>query len=600
MLARSQPSPTRADRPALARTAARWAAVAAAVLATACGGGGSDPVAPGVGAAPPPGAAPGPVPGPTPGTPPAPAPAPGGSPAPAPGAAPAPTPAPGSSTWSVQPAGAPLDATVTLDTARAVSADLPLGGGRIVATGADGTTYTLDVPANGLLAATRITLTPVTQVSNLPFGETPSTTIGVQFAPEGLRFFAPATLTVRPAAPAAIPIDRQLFFGWESTGRALSLVAPDPTSAEIRLAILHFSGVGVVRSKGFDADIEPVRARLGGDAEARIQSAAAERLSRARQQVLLGIEAGDGGFPTDLLIQYQREVVQPRIAAAGTSCAAARLAIQTVLSVERQKALLGVDDGGFGQVLSLMGTVAEVCMKEEFEICRDEHVITRILPARLGIERQAQLLGLPDDTFASLDRYVAGCLKFELQFDSTSGSNTAAFTFEEEVRANRLRLTWQPGNLSVLGNGPLQSTRYAVTSLLSCARFDNLQRFGSSIAAKLDWVPDGDRVSDFRLLYDPQPTNSSYTSFDICGQPPSPPVVVAGVASWFTSYVPSVSPTLPVVNDPAFPDGAVRLENWEVLGGATMARTERSYRQRQGPVEVFASDRFVLFHTPGL
>ncbi len=168
------------------------------------------------------------------------------------------------------------------------------------------------------------------------------------------------------------------------------------------------------------------------------------------------------------------------------------------------------------------------------------------------------------------------------------------------MRANRLRLTWQPGNLSVQGNGPLQSTRYAVTSLLSCARFDNLQRFGSSITAKLDWVPDGDKVSDFRLLYDPQPTNSSYTSFDICGQPPSPPAVVAGVATWFTSYIPSVVPTLPVVNDPVFPDGAVRLENWEVLGGATMARTERSYRQRQGPVEVFASDRFILFHTPGL
>jgi hypothetical protein len=592
MPTRLQPSSTRADRPALARAAGRWAAAVAAALATACGGGGGDAAAPGPGA---PVAAPSVVP-PAPGNAPAPA------PAPAPGApAPAPTPStpPATSTWTLQPAGAPLDVAVTLDPARAVSADVPLGGGRIVATGADGTTYTLDVPANGLVAATRITLTPVTQVSNLPFGETASTTIGVQFAPEGLRFFAPATLTVRPAAPAAIPIERQLFFGWESTGRALSLVAPDPASAEIRLAILHFSGVGVVRSKGFDADIEPVRQRIGGDAEARIQSAAAERLTRARQRQLLGIATDDGGFPDDLFVQYQGDVVQPRIAAAGTSCAAGRLALQTVLGVERLRALLGIEGSGFGGAVSLMDTVAEVCMKEEFEICRDEHVITRILPQRLGVERQAQLLGLPAGSFAHLDRYVAGCLKFELQYESTSGSNTATFTYEEDVRANRLRLEWVPGSLTVRGNGPLQSTRYAPTSLLACARFENPQRFGSSVTAKLDWRFEGERVTDFKLLYDPQPTNSSFTSVDTCGRPPAPPVTITGL-TWSTSYIPAVAPTLPIASDEAFPDGAYRLENWEVLGGATMARTERSYRQRQGPVEVFASDRFILYHTPGL
>jgi hypothetical protein len=501
----------------------------------------------------------------------------------------------------VQPAGAPLDAAVALDTARAVSADVPLGGGRIVATGADGTTYTLDVPANGLLAATRITLTPVTQVSNLPFGETASTTIGVQFAPEGLKFFSPATLTVRPAAPAAIPIERQLFFGWESTGRALSLVAPDPTSAEIRLAILHFSGVGVVRSKGFDADIEPVRQRIGGDAEARIQSAAAERLSRARQRQLLGIDdPSDQNLLNDLFAQYERDVVQPRLAAAGTSCAAARLAIQTLIGVERQLQLLGASENGFGRVLAQLPNVSELCMKEEFEICRDEHVITRILPARLGVERQAQLLGLPEGSFASLDRYVAGCLKFELQFESTAGSITSAFTFEEEARANRLRLAWVPGTLLVQGNGPLQSTRYAVTSLQPCVRVDNLQRIGSSIAAKIGWKLDGEQVSDFTLLYSPEPTGSSHTVQSICTSPPPPPQTVPGVLSWSTAYFPAVAPTLPIAADESFPDGAYRLENWQVLGGATMARIERNYRERSGPVEVFASDRFILYHTPGL
>lgn len=57
---------------------------------------------------------------------------------------------------------------VALDSDRAVSVEVPLEGGRVAATGADGTIYELTIPAGALLEPTRITLTPVRQISGLP------------------------------------------------------------------------------------------------------------------------------------------------------------------------------------------------------------------------------------------------------------------------------------------------------------------------------------------------------------------------------------------------------------------------------------------------
>lgn len=63
--------------------------------------------------------------------------------------------------------------------------------------------------------------------------------------------------------------------------------------------------------------------------------------------------------------------------------------------------------------------VAAACNREEYELCRDNHIITRMLPYYLGVSRQAELLGIDattlapvwqQDTKAAVDK----CLNFKL------------------------------------------------------------------------------------------------------------------------------------------------------------------------------------------
>lgn len=312
----------------------------------------------------------------------------------------------------------PLNVSVALDETRSVEALIPLQGGTLTTSGADGTRYTLSIPADALNAETIIRMVPA-NLSGMPFGSNP---LAVQLYPEGLFFNNFVVLTITPPTP--IPLEQQLTFGYLGSGQDVILAPPVLDSAEIQIQILHFSGYGV--SKGLLADIEPVRQRIGGDAERRLQNAAAEALGRERQRLLLGGEAQGslGDMLSGYFEQYQKQVIEPRVAAAGESCAAGRLALQTVLGAERQKQLLGMQEGDnlFGGYPGLMDTVAGVCLKEEYELCSQEHIIHRIIPVWLGFERQYQLLGMEKGASSAILQQakdlVGKCLTFELAFES--------------------------------------------------------------------------------------------------------------------------------------------------------------------------------------
>lgn len=502
--------------------------------------------------------------------------------------------------YTLEQSGPALEVNVALDAPRATTLDVPLTGGTITATGADGSTYTLSIPANALERATRITLTPVTQVTNLPLGESASTGLGVQMEPSGLRFLNPATLTITPAAASAVPLTRQLFVQWEGTGRMLGLAAPDPKSSAIRLSVMHFSGMGVVRSKGLDADIEPVRQRIGGDAERRLQSAAAEALMRERQAQQAGTNAGAAGLSaqlTSLFTQFRQQVVLPRIAAAGSSCAAARLAIVTVIGVERQLQLLGSASNDFNtDLLGLMPVAVEVCMKEEFEICRDEHVITRILPARLGLERMAQLLGQGEGAYAAAERYEKGCLKFELDFFSTAGVRNPDFDADEGVQALRTKLEW--GGLASgfrFSTVPLQSMYFDVRAKRNCTAAVNATRVGSSFTVdEFSFDISGENVTDFRVTLAVGLTESHFQARDTCASPPvtSPvPLQLNHGTTWFPVRVATASSPL----------SAFVISGWTVQRAALMAtKAERITYQADGSTSLYLDDRWELRHVPAL
>src|SRR5690606_16000856 len=128
-------------------------------------------------------------------------------------------------------------------------------------------------------------------------------------------------------------------------------------------------------------------------AEARIGSEINAMLAEAQQRERGGAEPDPevGVRLQEYFEQYEAEVIAPRIAAAGNSCAEGRLAVDTYLSHARTLELLGYAEDDFSQAQELMDTAAEVCIEEEYEMCVEQHVVHRLIPLWLGFARMAEM-----------------------------------------------------------------------------------------------------------------------------------------------------------------------------------------------------------------
>lgn len=94
----------------------------------------------------------------------------------------------------------PLRAAAVPDTDGAVEQPVPLAGGQLVATGADGTVYPLAVPADALLEPTTIRMTPLAGL--VPPDLAAHTPRGVRREPAGTQFARPLPLAIAPPAGA--------------------------------------------------------------------------------------------------------------------------------------------------------------------------------------------------------------------------------------------------------------------------------------------------------------------------------------------------------------------------------------------------------------
>lgn len=483
----------------------------------------------------------------------------------------------------------PINVAVSLDNAQSSSALITTQGGSLSVTGKDGTQYTLNIPNDALLVDTTITMTPVATLTGLPFGSADS--LAVQLEPEGLTFNNFVTLTITPKE--AIPVDQQLMFTYQGSGQDVILALPVVDSKEIKMQLLHFSGYGV--TKGLLADIEPARSRIGGSAERRLQSAAAERLGRERQAQLLGSEDTSGGLKdmSDLFKQYEEEVVKPRIAAAGESCAAGQLAIQTVLGFERQKQLLGMESNGMQDVLNLMDVVGPVCVKEEYELCKNDHVIHRMIAVWLGMERQAQLLGgnVGAETIKMAKDLTQKCLTFDLVFSSTATFDAGGGDGFTSTVTSTIKLKFNTDTMKITGDAPLVNSAFdykmsdcTVTSNRGGGTFNAID-MGYTIQ---DNIPPGQvgKVTDFNLVYFPGNTSESFTVK--CQDTPA--FTTPAAPLWTGVYL----ITHQFEMDQA--KGGFTLQDWEVYGNEYFAKKEWTTEYKdQGLVEV---GTLKLYHRP--
>src|SRR5690606_34978014 len=145
---------------------------------------------------------------------------------------------------------------------------------------------------------------------------------------------------IEPATP--IPAGEQILYGYSDN--RLVFAEPVLKAEGIAIVVSHFSGYGA--AKGFMGDVEEARKRIGGSAEERIISETQAVMQAAHQAEIRGETMPNLSYLLDPYFeQYEREVIKPRLAAAGQSCAAGRSAIITVLGYDRMRALLGYEDG---------------------------------------------------------------------------------------------------------------------------------------------------------------------------------------------------------------------------------------------------------------
>src|SRR6185503_6493104 len=142
---------------------------------------------------------------------------------------------------------------------------------------------------------------------------------------DGLTLNNYAVLTITPPTPIAL--DRQVMFGYLHDGRDVILAQPVMDSREIKINVLHFSGNGVT-----DGLLGSDRELLGAYAERQLSDAIAESMAFERQHQMLCDTCPPTvdmiAYTTALLDKYYELVVAPRVAAAGDSCEAGKLAVQ--------------------------------------------------------------------------------------------------------------------------------------------------------------------------------------------------------------------------------------------------------------------------------
>jgi hypothetical protein len=422
--------------------------------------------------------------------------------------------------WDLNVSDNPLIADVELETDAAVSETITVDGGTLTATAASGVTFELTIPEGAVYGPTVITLTPLASLT-VPELEGPA--YGVQIEPDGLELMESPMLRITPPDGEEWPLDEQLPLSISGADRSVALALVDPALEPLELVLTHFSYYAVLLSeKGVGATLSDVdiKSRFGGDVAERMQSAAAERTGRERVSQILGMGSGIGDVGKllgEMGPEYEEFVIKPRLAKAGESCAAGKLALQTVLGYTRQKQLMGVgqEETWFVDVFP---TVAEVCVKEEYELCRDHHIITRVLNVLMSMNRQAQLRGLsklieegawlPPAWLADAEENVKKCLKFELRFDSDVllTDTVPDTTMRETVTATvpiamNVSFTTIPasvlpgpaadiGALIMGGPAPLTSTAYSVSTQEPCRTInDEIAENGELYVVYLSFLP---------------------------------------------------------------------------------------------------------------
>jgi hypothetical protein len=373
----------------------------------------------------------------------------------------------------------PKSVSVTLDSTRATTKVIPVTGGTLTATAADGSVFTLTIPDRALGGDEKVTMTPLSAVNGLPFSG--GLVAGVQLEPDGLELFRMATLTIKPAKN--VPIAQQVAVSYHGSGDNLHMLSLDPTSG-ISMHILHFSGYSV--AAGIKGEIEEQAKNPPTDAAdqaaQQINADAAAAIAAERQAALDGKPLTNDvvNILKGTLDRWFNQVVEPKVAAAQADYTLTNDALYNAFAWVQKLALLGAEDQHQAQFERLKAQAQD--LRKAFEKalgdrCINQHDLSAVIELA-SLERQYQLVGgsTSADLLGPLDTKpldtVKKCLRFELDFETISPfvSNEAeTFVLHDRVMKLVLEPDYPSGNLTASQSHEILD----VTSVSPARRFEH-------------------------------------------------------------------------------------------------------------------------------
>lgn len=377
-------------------------------------------------------------------------------------------------------AGRPFRVTPALQPDRTVRKTVGDAGGELTTAAADGTRFTLTVPAGALVGEVDVEMTPVGSARGLPFERLGG---AVQLGPEDVHFLRPATLRIQPPRPIAAR--RVVPLRWAGPGRDLHLEPATIRRDAITFELFHFSSPGFALGTNRQYD------RLASHSPSARENWARQNLERAIHEQRNGGQLA--GAARAAIYVYGNEVARPALEAAlqaaNPSPEAIAAAIGLELAFERQASLLGLEDAS---VDDLQTALRELVRKlvDKAERLADERCQrgdpTQALQI-LAVERARQLTGGLDgadgtETQAYALDAVARCLRFEVALDS-----------EITVTTHGVRAGGGGGSFSyhVVANVPLnadpqQLTTAPATGSLTYTGYSGQRIFAGGCATETD------------------------------------------------------------------------------------------------------------------
>jgi hypothetical protein len=239
-----------------------------------------------------------------------------------------------SATATATPAN-PLSVKPVADGAKGAKALIPIGGGSLKTTSAEGVVYSLTLPKDALLSDEEISLTPVSKVDGLPLSG--GLLGGVQIEPDGLRLAKPATLTID--IPSGFKAADLVGFAYHGSGAEFHLYPVAVKGSTVTAQLTHFSGYGGGQGTQADTDTQQQQ-RKPSAAEDQAMQDAAKAIEDARR-------AGKD-IPVDAIEKAMRSwfygSIQANLKAGETDDKVFDAAVCEYLSWSRQVELIGIGE----------------------------------------------------------------------------------------------------------------------------------------------------------------------------------------------------------------------------------------------------------------